>query len=81
MITGEKVKVEDLVTLCSLPTRKHTSKKFYSVLRTQMLMMTMEPMITLLTLHNSQPLDELFNQVEREPDSLNVGGGWGHSVM
>ena len=66
---------EDLVLLGRLPDPIHGHLRFYSVLHSFLLSMRSNPVVTLLTLQESQQhevsLEELFERAEKE-DSAEV---------
>lgn len=74
MSAGLKVKAEDVLLLCNLPDAKSPQGKLYTHLRMRLLNMRKEPMIALLTLKDSPPLDELFilTQQSDNPESVEV---------
>ncbi len=78
MGAGQKVKEDDLVLLCNLPHSRSPSRKLFSLLRTELLAMRKETMITLLTLKDSRPLDSLFDRAQ-EDDTLEVCHGCGQA--
>ena len=75
LIAGHHVTKEDLVLLGQLPNRRHDQRQFYSLLRSILLPMKRDPVVTLLALQKSHQqevsLEELFERAEVE-DSAEV---------
>ena len=68
--SGQHVPLKDLVLLGQLPDAKHGYGQFHSLLRSFLLPMKKDPVVSLLTLKESQQqetsLEELFEKAETE---------------
>ena len=64
MSSGKSVKEDDLISLCQLPDATSDTRRFYTTLRSHLLKMQYDPVLSLLTLKvkngEKKCLDDLF---------------------
>ena len=81
---GKDVTEEDLILLGQLPDPKHgqEQRQFYCELRSSLLSMKSDPLVTLLILPESQQqktsLEQLFERAETENSAEVCGSIWWH---
>ena len=82
LVAGQDITKEDLVLLGQLPDPTHGRRQFYFQLRSKLLSMKSDPMITLLILPESQQLEasleQLFERAETENSAEVCGSIWWH---
>ena len=82
LVEGQDITKEDLVLLGQLPDPTHDSGQFYSQLRSFLLSMKSDPLVTLLILPESQQqeasLEQLFERAETENSAEVCCSIWWH---
>ena len=78
LVAGQGITKEDLVLLGQLPDSTHHRGQFYSQLRSGLLSMKSDPLVTFLIKQQQASLEQLFERAETENSAEVCWSIWWH---